>query len=384
MAAPGQPGVSNNPGQMIAQNAALRAALLQSAPRMRKQIGTFTGGTLGGTTRIKLFNVGITTKLLLDVFVNIDIGVAVAAPSPKAPFNLISRIKLTDYDGTDRVNCSGYQLWVLQCVRNQTVYGYNNESQTAVLTSPLVPTAVGANAPFRFQIEVPLAYNPANDLRGALLTQTAVGEAWLNIDWNTTLVSNGNADAVYNGGATTTVILNAANTISVNVFQEYLLPQSVGGQVPLPALDLLTVYEIAGAVRTSDNIAVNTEKLFNYPNVRSVIGAYFTFLNNGVMNPAMTDISRFRLIANGNNILREYGPVDKLFDQRRWMIADADLRAATYFEVHRDRPIETALYGNVQYGITPSAVTAGNTNFEFAYESFYTKGSMLPGMSQSS
>lgn len=384
MPAPGQPGVSNNPGQMIAQNAALRAALLQSAPRMRKQIGTYTGGTLGGTTRIKLFNVGITTKLLLDVFVNIDIGTAVATASPKAPFNLISRIKLTDYDGTDRVNCSGYQLWVLQCVRNQTVYGYNNESQTAVLTTPLVPTAVGANAPFRFQIEVPLAYNPANDLRGALLTQTAVGEAWLNIDWNTALVSNGNADAVYNGGATTTVVVNAGNTISVNVYQEYLLPQSVGGQVPLPALDLLTVYEIAGAVRTSDNIAVNTEKLFNYPNVRSVIGAYFTYLNNGVMNAATADIARFRLIANGNNILREYGPYDKLFDQRRWMIADADLRVGTYFEVHRDRPIETALYGNVQYGITPSAVTAGNTNFEFAYESFYTKGSMLPGMSQSS
>lgn len=386
MPAPGQAS-SNNPSDMIRQNAALRAALLQSAPRMRKNLGAFgaaaNGAGLGQTTRVKLFNVGITTKLILDVVVNIDIGVAIATPSPKAPFNLINRVRLTDYDGTDRVNCSGYQLWVLQCVRNQTAFGYNNESQTAVLTSPAVPTAIGANAPLRFQIEVPLAYNAANDLRGALLTQTAVGEAWLSIDWNTALVTNGNADAVYNGAGTTTAIINAANTITVNVFQEYLLPQAIGGQVPLPALDLLTVYEIAGAMRTSDNIAVNSEKLFNYPNVRSVIGAYFNYLNNGVMNAAPTDISRFRLIANGNNVIREYNPTDKLFDQRRWMIADCDLRVGTYFETHRDKPIETALFGNVQYGITPAAVTAGNTNFEVCFESFYTKGSMLPGLSQS-
>jgi hypothetical protein len=102
------------------------------------------------------------------------------------------------------------------------------------------------------------------------------------------------------------------------------------------------------------------------------------------MNPAMTDASRFRLIANGNNVLREYGPYDKLFDQRRWMIADADLRPGAYFEMHRDKPIETALFGNVQFEFTPSAVTAGNTNLELCFESFYTKGSMLPGMNQSS
>jgi hypothetical protein len=262
--------------------------------------------------------------------------------------------------------------------------GYNNESQTAVLTSPLVPTSVATSQTLRFQLEIPLAYNPTNDLRGALLTQTAVGEAWLNLDWNTVLYTNANEDAVYSGGATTTVILSSGTSIIVNVFQEYLLPQSIGGQVPLPALDLMTVYEVSGALRSSDNIANGAEKLFNYPNVRSVIGAYFNFINNGAFNPATTDLSRFRLIANGNNVLREYLPTDKLFDQRRWLIADGDLRKGTYFETHREKPIETALFGNVQYGITPASVSGTNTNFEVCFESFYTKGSMLPGLSQSS
>jgi len=380
MGAPGQSSGGNNAGQMIQQNAMLRQALLASAPKMRKQISSITGGVPGQTSRVKLFNVGITTRILLDVILTLDIGVATATLSPKAPFNLLNRVKLTDFDGTDRVNASGYQLWVLNSIREKTPYGYNNESQAAVSTSPLVPTAVGAAQQVRFQLEIPLAFDADTDLRGALLTQTAVGEAWLSIDWNSLILANGNADAVYNGAGTTTV---ANTSIQVNVFQEYLLPQSVGGQVPLPALDLMTVYEIAGALRSSDNIAAGQEKLFNYPNVRSVIGCYLNFINNSVMNPAQTDMSKFRIIANGNNVLREYGPGDKLFEQRLWMLGHADLRNGTYFELHRGKPIETALFGNVQLGFTPSSAS-GTSNFEVCFESFYTKGSMLPGLSQAS
>lgn len=372
------------PSQMIQQNQALRMALLQSAPRMRKNLGAFTiGGNPAGTTRIKLFNVGIVTKIVLDIVGSLDIATTIATPSPKAPFNLINRVKLTDYDSTDRVNCSGYQLWVLQCIRNQTAYGYNNESQTAVLTSPLVPTAIAAAQAIRFQLEIPLAFDAEKDLRGALLAQTAVGEAYVNIDWNSLLTSPANADAVYNT-ATGTVVQTASTFFTVNVFQEYLMPQQVGGQVPMPVLDLMTVYEIAGAIRSSDNIANNQDKIINYPNLRSVIGFYANFINNGVMNSAVTDLTKFKLLANGNNVLREYLPTDKLFDQRRWMIADCDLRVGTYFEMHRTKPIETALYGNVSYVFTPLSVSGSNTNFEICFESFYTKGSQLPGLSQGS
>jgi hypothetical protein len=378
---------------MIQQNLALRQALMGSAPRMRKYLGNFSGGTPGSTSRIRLFNVGIITRLILRVVATVDIGTATATVSPKAPFNLINRLKVTDYDGTDRVNASGYQLWVWNSARQQTPYGYNNGSQTAVLTDPVVPTATGTSQNFEFLIEVPLAYNADNqmpdtpiDLRGALLAQTAVGEAWINIDWNSTLVSNGNADAVYNGAATTTVVQSSGTTFNVDVFQEYLLPQAIGGQVPLPMLDLMTVYEFAGALRSTDNINANAEKLINYPNVRSVLAWYGNFMNNGVMNAAPSDITRFRLIANGNNVLREYLPRDKLHQQRAdYMIAHADLRAGTYFEQHRNRPIETALYGAIQMGVTPSVINGTtNTNWEIGFESFYTKGSTLPGLSQAS
>lgn len=368
-----------SPAQMIQQNNLLRAALLQSAPRMRKNLGNFTGGVAGGTTRVKLFNVGITTRILLDVIFTYDVGTAIATPSPKAPYNLINRVKLTDFDGTDRCNLSGYQLWVMNSVRERVPYGLNNSARTSVLTSPILPTAVAAGNVGRFQIEIPLAFDPEKDLRGALLTQTAVGEAWVTIDWNNLLYANANADAVFNGAGTTT-ITNA--TMQVNVFQEYLLPQNIGGQVPLPSLDLMTVYELAGALKSSDNLAAGQEKLLNYPNVRSVIGSYFNYVNNGVMNSAITDMSKFRLIANGNNVLKEYNPTDKLFEQRVYMLEHADLTVGTYFEDHRSKPIETSLYGNVQYGLTPATMGGGNSYIEVAFESFYTKGSTLPGLNQ--
>lgn len=377
-------GAAPNPQQ---NNSALRAALLATAPRMRKNLGTISAIPLGGSARQKLFNVGIITKLQLFVSASITIGTAVATPSNKAPWNMITRVRLTDYDGTDRINISGFQLFIINCVRNRVPYGFNNGSLTAVLSNPVVPTAVATNT-ISFFIDVPVAFDVDNDvpqlqdLRGAILAQTAVGEMYLTIDFNPSLYTNNDVESVYAGGGTTTVAF-ASGGYNVNTWQEYLLPQAIGGkgQVPIPGLDLLTVYELAGNMRSSDNLAVGTEKLISYPNVRTVIGSYFNYINNGAM-AAGTDLSGFRLIANGNNILIDHTVNSQLFYQRRYMLEDADVLKGVYWRSHREKPIETALFGNVQMGITPSTVTAGNTYVEVMFESFYPKNAALPGFSQ--
>lgn len=376
-----------DPIALAQQNAAMRAALLSTAPRMRKNVGTFSSTGLNTTTRVKLFNVGVLTKLQLECSVDITIGTANATASPKAPWNLINRIRLTDYDGTDRVNLSGFQLFMLNCVRTHSYFGFNNDAATAQLVNPLIPTAQAA-ATLRFYIDVPLAFDIENpviqlrDLRGSILAQTAVGEMYLSIDWTNSLYTNGDVDSVYNGAATTTVVLTTAGVgPSVTVWQEYLLPQAIGGQgqVPLPALDLSTVYELNGNVRSSDNIVVNNEKLISYPNVRSVIGAYVNYVTGGVASNA---ISLMRLIANGNNILTDHSLRSQQFEQRRAL--NGDSVAGAFFKLHRDKPIETALFGNVQLGVTPSTVSGGAQYMETAFESFYTKGQALPGLQQSS
>lgn len=377
------PQAQMSPQEIAQQNAGLRAALLQSAPRMRKNVVTATSGT-GLTSRLKLFNVGVLTKLLLRVTADLTIGVATASASTKAPWNLISRVRLTDYDGTDRVNLSGFQLWVLNCIRWSNLYGFNNQSSvTAVFANPSVPTAVGA-AQVAFFIEIPVAFDTDNDivqlqdLRGAIMCQTAVGEMYLNIDWITSLYANGDVDSLYSGGATTTVVGQSASYITVTMWQDYLLPQAIGnrGQIPLPGVDLMTVYELNGNVRSADNIAVSTEKLISYPNVRSVIGAYFNFVSATALS---SNISSMRLIANGNNILMDNTGLSQLFYQR--LTLETDLLVGIYWRLHREHPIETALFGNVQMGITPSVVGA-TPYFELAFESFYTKGQALPGIGQ--
>lgn len=379
--APGSVGTQTSAAQAQAQNNALRSALIGSAPMMRKNLGVFTsGGTLAGTTRVKLFNVGIVTRLLLEVKMTYDVVTAAMVATAKNPFNVIQRLKLTDYDGTDRVNISGWQLYLWNCVRRRTRYGYNNNSSTAVLTTPSLTLTVGTARVLDFLIEVPLAFDPQTDLRGALMAQTAVGEAYVNIDWNSLGVSaTANDNAIFTSA--TGALANVS--FSVNVWQEYYLPQAINGIVPVPIIDIMTVYEFAGAITSSDNIAVGIEKLINFPNQRSVMGVYMNYMQANILNPAATDMQRFRLIANGNNTIRDWSANDKLFEQRLYMIDSGDIAPGFYFDTYRVKPIETALYGNVQFGLTPLLVGA-NANVEFGFESFFTKGSTLPGMSQSS
>jgi hypothetical protein len=379
---------SQTPAQAAQNNAFMRAALLGGSPRMRKNVQTATAEA-GQTTRMKLFNVGVLTRLQLYVTAAFTIGTAIATPSARAPWNLISKLTLTDFDGTDRIKISGFQLFMLNCVRDRTLFGYHNTSaNTAVFTNPSVPTAIG-NGTLSFFINVPLAFDTENpitqlqDLRGAILGQTAVGEMYLSIDWISSLYANGDVESLYSGAATTTVVKNGNNNISVTLWQEYILPQPIaaGGGVALPQIDLMTVYEIIGNNRSSDNLAVNTEKLVNYPNLRSVIGLYFNYVQASTQTAGK--ISGFRIIANGNNILQDHSELSQLLYQRNYMITDLDTVPGAYFRSHREKPMETALFGQVQLGITPNTVGA-TPYIEVGYESFYMKGQALPGMVQSS
>lgn len=378
-----------SPQQAAQNNAMMRQALLASSPRMRKNVTTVQAST-GNTSRIKLFNVGVLTKLQLYITAALTIGTATAVPSAKAPWNLINRVRLTDYDGTDRINLSGLQLFILNCVRNREVFSYHNTpAVTAAFTNPVVPTAVGA-ATLSFFLDIPLAFDVDNpviqlqDLRGSILAQTAVGEMYLSIDWTTSLYTNNDVESVYAGAGTTTVVGNPVapgNYINCTMWQEYILPQAIGaqGQIPLPSIDLMTVYELNGNLRSSDNLAVSAEKLLNYPNVRSVIGVYFNYVQAGTMTQGK--LNGFRLIANGNNILLDHTELSQLLYQRNYMYAGADTLPGCYWRSHREKPIETALYGQIQMGITPNTVGA-TPYIEQAFESFYTKGQALPGLNQ--
>lgn len=372
-----------SPQQILAMNAQMRQMLLATGQEMEKLIGTFTEVALGRTTRVKLFNVGIITKLVIDVTVNVSIATAVAVPSAKAPYNVISRIRLSDFDGSDRVNLSGFQLFILNCKRRKQLFAFNNDAATAVYVNPKIPTAIATDT-LQFQLDIPLAYDVDNkvvqmrDLRGTIMAQTAVGEMYLSVDWANALSTAAvDVDTLYNNGAA--VVTLAAAGISMAVYQHYILPQAVGpqGQIPLPQIDLMTVYELTGNQRSSDNLAVNTEKLLSYPNVRSVIGFFVNYVQAGTMTAGK--VTGFKLVANGNNIVKERAERKQLYEQRNDI--NGDLIAGCYYFDHSAKPIETAMFGNFQLSMLLNTVGA-TPYIEFGYESFYTKGMALPGVSQ--
>jgi len=370
---------NNASANAFTQNAAASRALRMTSPRYRKPVGTFTGA-VGQTTRVKLDNVGVLTGVLLRVYGTFTSGTAAGTPSDAAPFNVIRRVKFSEYDGTDRVDVSGHHLWLINSQRERQPYGYHNDARTAALTLPKIDTsATGSGKAYEFFLYVPLAYNPETDLRGAILAQTGVGELYLSVDWASAAqwIANGNEDAVLTS-ATGTV---SAQTCYVDVWQDYLVARDMGnGQVPLPLLDLMTVYELKGSLRSTDNLGANLAKQIDIPNVRSVVGATFTYLNNGAYT--QTDLSRIQVVVNSTNVIHD-NTVDAQFnEQRRWARSDLG-KAAWFLPTLRAVPIQTAQIGNTQVWITPSAYTSSaNTWIERTFESFYSKGSTLPGVNQ--
>lgn len=364
--------------QLQQRNNSLRSLLIASAAGFVKQLQS-QSCVQGGSVQIKLLNAGITTKIRLAISAAITIATAVQTPSNKAPYNLVSRVRLRDYNGTERVSCSGWQLYFLNSIRASTLFGQNTFGNTAVASNPVTPTAIGAGT-ISFYLDIPLAWDSDNpivqlrDLRGSLFTQVNVGEAYVIVEFNNSLLASADEDAVYTTASGT--VTTSGNAMTVVASQYYLQPQAINGEIPIPFIDLATVYEINGFTKSTDNISAGLEKLFSYPNARSVVGSYFSFVSNKLLSDNLTTV---RMIANGNQIMQEYTGASKLFDQR--VILDGDVGKGWTFFLHRENRIETNIYGNVQIGITPSAV-AGTPYFEQMFESFYQNGQQLPGMYQ--
>lgn len=367
------------------QNMMARNIVLATAERMNQNIGTVNAqlngvpANLNGvpTMRQKLFNVGIITHLDLTVTAIVNITTA-ALLSKRGPWNLFSAIRVKDFDGTDRINASGYQLWANRTIRSRfpagLTFGLNAPAVDGgnVYSLVVTPTAVGNTQKLYFKMRVPICYDPENDLTGALLAQATTGELYLEMDLNPNLFGT-DEDGVYSSGAGT------ISSLSVKVVQNYLAPRGAGNAIVLPVLDLNTVYELNGSLQTNTNIVAATEKTIDIPNYRTVLSVMLEYVNGGAMNPG-TDVTQLRWLVGGNMPLRTYSADDLAMTVRGHL--GFDLPEGTYYLSSRFKPIDTALYGNVQIGFTPNTVLGGNTYIRPLIESFYPKGAVLSGLSQ--
>jgi hypothetical protein len=361
------------------QNYMARQDLINTGLHMVKQLQPATANALGASIRIPLERMGIMTGVMLHVTIPVTITAAATA-SPFAPYSAATNISYTDYAGIQRINTNGYQLHALNCLRSKHTFGNAAKnagfipSETGIDTNILnLPTAV-STANIEFDIYVPLAYDPHNDLRGAVLSQTIYGDHYVTVQLPTALVGADSLANVYTAG---TVALQSGGTITVQAYQQYIMPQN--GVANLPMIDLSTIYAVEGNYQDSSNISAGQAKFINFPNNRAIMSALHIYDNGGVGVANGTDINRIVLLGNSNTNLREMSPRYLRAEMRN--VLGADLPNGVYALSSRAQPITTQLYGNVQTRFDIATANAG-AYFLSQFESTYLSGTPLPGIIQ--
>lgn len=373
------------------QNYAARRYLLKTGTPMRKHvatIGPFAPGA--GVVTQQLLNVGVLTSL--DAVVTAQITIATTAtPSKWGALNFLRNITFTDYTTQTRVNASHRGLNGILSARHGQPWSYganffNSDAtaQSSIGPAPLniLPTAVvtPAAANFRVPVHIPIAYDPANDLRGAILAQTIRGLQYVSFALPTAAQVFGSGDdAVYTAGT------GSVAQIFISIYQNYIQPanMSIGGAQgnAIPLIDCTSVYEINTQGQINAGLAPGQIAYINYPNARQVLGAMLGYNNGGAAGAALvygSDLTSIEIWANANVALRQWDDVTDLLDKQRSLF-NGDYGPGYYYLDSRRVNINTVLYGQVQVQLTPKTVNAG-AYAEFTTESFYLKGTALPGV----
>lgn len=359
----------NDPARAGAQNMADRMELLYRGVRMKTKLGVFGPYTLGQIANIKLRNVGVITHLEVRVQAAITIAGGTPTASSLAPYNVVTKFSLTDYNTTERVSAPGYMIYLQNSWRQRRPFMC--VGQGSVDTQQAI-TPVSTGTLYANYI-IPVAKDPMGDLTGAILAQTVVGEQYLNVSLPTALVGT-DVQSLYSAanGATATT-----TAFYITVWQNYIQPASNR----LPLLDLNTVYELLGTYASYDNIVTGGTKYIDYPNVRSIDGFYMYFMDNSALAVNGTDLASLNLVVNGNTQMLERDPLLTRRIMRNWI--GGDLPASTYITDHKSNPISTFIYSQVQAALTFGTVTASPAPAIFyMYESSYQQNTPLPGVAQ--
>ena len=363
------------------QNMIARANLLSTGISMIKRLQP-VNGALGSTIKIPLLRMGIMTGVLLQFDVPITVAGGAAVPSPVAPWNLANQVEYKDFAGVSRTRTNGFQLFAGQTMKQSDALsmvpaqGYASGGSGPSMVSDTniinVPTATGT---MRFSLYVPMAYDPASDLTGAVLTQTNVGEHYINVQLPNNIVSADpwNTPYVTQAGVTVT----APSGVTVQAFQYYIQPQAMTLD-NLPMIDLGMIYGFEGGFTSTDNISAGMSHYINYPNNRSVLAALINFENGSAFTPNGADLDGITLLANSNTNFQELTP--RLVRETMRNIAQCDVPGASYYLGSRRQPIQTQLYANVQSKMDVAAVNASVTRFISQFEIIYPSGTPLPGI----
>lgn len=345
----------------LAVNQAQRNAVLANAVPMKQQISA--QNIIPGqqnVINIQPRNVGLIKGFLIEVEATVVNGANDAVTRTQfGSANLVKNFTFTDLNNNTRVNVPGWYLALLDSARqgwgyagvyaNNIPMGFGNSWN--VLAGP-ANLAAGAEAKVKHTYYLPLAYS-GEDLRGAIYAAVVSASMNLSITLNTNpfVAANGDPlDAIYQGNANGKY--KDATPITLNVYQLYWdqIPMVQGAPI-LPMLDLNTIYELKQTTLTG--IAQGQDFPVPYANFRDFLSTIAVFDNGGQFN-AGSDVNHWAMTSANFTNLFKVSPEIAALEARQTFMSDPPL--GTYYFSHRERPINTISFGNMELNLNAKVV----------------------------
>lgn len=361
---------ANSAATAFQANAAARNAILvQSVERVQNIFSTTVNAANQNVLNIAPRNVGLIKGFIVRVDVNVTNGATNAANLTKfGPANALSQIVFTDLQNNTRIQTSGLHMHLLNTAKalrpfglvnafNASPIAYGNNWSVMSAPATLAANAAGVVTMYYY---VPLAYS-AQDLRGAVYAGVVNATMNLQLTINTAaFAATGDATLAMYSGNTGTV-----GNVTVNIYQHYLDQLPVGQNGPLlPLMDLATFYDLKQVVVNS--ITANQDYPIPYANYRSFLSTYFIYDNGGVLNNG-TDLNYIALQSANFTQLFKLTPNElALFSRLKF---GADFPSGTYYVDHRNKPINTNQYGNMELVLNASSA-ATTAQVIVGYEAF--------------
>jgi len=340
-----------------------RMAVLSNAVEMKQNIQSLSVLPAQQTViNINPRNVGLIKGFTIEVSGTLTNGATTVANRTNfGSANILKNIQFTDLNNNVRVNVPGWYLALLDSARQGWGYGgvYANNLPMGYANSWNIfagPATIAAStdADVKFTYYLPIAYS-GEDLRGSIYAAIVSATMNLQITINPTpfVGATDPIGALYSGNAAGTWKANAP--VTVNVYQHYWdqIPTMNGGPI-LPILDLNTIYELKQTTLTG--ISAGQDFPVPYANFRDFLSTTAVYDNAGVF-AAGTDINYWSLTsANYTNLFKVSPNIAALEARQTFM---SDLPLGTYFFNHRNRPINTISFGNMELNLNASAASAG-------------------------
>lgn len=318
---------------------------------------------LGQVLNIPLNNVGLNTRLMVEVSGNIAQAAAeTLTRQPWGPATFFTNLQVSDLSNNQRVNTDGKHLHALASLRRRQAFGaaFTNDSPVAFGSNYAVckaPSSITTVQPFQWFFEVPLAYHEDSDLRGAIFAAVTSATWRLQLTINPNLiVGSGSTDtgnAAYK--SSTAGDVGILSGVTIKVYQCYLDQLPRNGNMPVvPLLSLAWNYLLSQTTLTG--LVVGNDFPIPFSNFRTFLSTLAEYDNAGTYGN-LTDINYWGLQVANLAFIEKMSPQYAALRARN-MIGD-DPPLGMYVFDHRRYPINTNQVGNTQLVVNPAAASAG-------------------------